>query len=60
MFDNGNKRTAHWLVTELMARNGIAYGPSSDELWSVVSTVSKPGGSSMEIDQIANMLRGFA
>ncbi|MEU0957160.1 RHS repeat-associated core domain-containing protein [Streptomyces niveus] len=59
MFDNGNKRTAHWAVTELMQRNNIVSGPTSDELWAVIMEVSKPGGSSMEIDEIASLLRGY-
>ncbi|WP_425554213.1 polymorphic toxin-type HINT domain-containing protein [Kribbella yunnanensis] len=59
MYDNGNKRTAHWVVTELMSRNGIVSGPTSDELWAVISRVSKPGGTSMDIDDIAKLLRGY-
>ena len=59
MFDNGNKRTAYWAVNELMVRNNIMSGPTSDELWRTIMTVSKPGGSSMAIDDIAAMLRGY-
>lgn len=59
MFDDGNKRTAHWVVSELMARSGVISGPTSEGLWSVIMRVSKPGGSSMEIDEIASLLRGY-
>jgi prophage maintenance system killer protein len=61
MYNNGNKRTAHAVVSELMSRNGVTSGPTSDELWSVIARVSDPGkkGHTMEIGQIASMLRGY-
>ncbi|WP_435600530.1 polymorphic toxin-type HINT domain-containing protein [Streptomyces sp. C10-9-1] len=60
MYNNGNKRTAHAVVSELMSRNGVTSGPTSDELWSVIARVSDPGkkGHTMDIGQIASMLRG--
>jgi RHS repeat-associated protein len=61
MFDNGNKRTAHAVVSQLMDRNGITSGPTSDELWSVISKVATPkkAGHSMDVGEIASMLRGY-
>ncbi|MDG4811173.1 RHS repeat-associated core domain-containing protein [Micromonospora sp. WMMD1120] len=61
MYNNGNKRTAHAVVSELMQRNNIISGPNSDELWSVVARVgdSNKKGHSMEVGEIARMLRGF-
>ncbi|MER7467080.1 RHS repeat-associated core domain-containing protein [Streptomyces sp. NPDC097981] len=61
MFDNGNKRTAHAVVSQLMDRNGITSGPTSDELWSVISRVATPkkAGHSMDVGEIASMLRGY-
>ncbi|MEW2162195.1 type II toxin-antitoxin system death-on-curing family toxin [Streptomyces sp. NPDC007084] len=61
MFDNGNKRTAHAVVSRLMDRNGITSGPTSDELWSVISRVATPkkAGHSMDVGEIASMLRGY-
>ncbi|MFF0214039.1 RHS repeat-associated core domain-containing protein [Streptomyces vinaceus] len=61
MFDNGNKRTAHAVVTQLMDRNGITSGPTSDELWSVIARVANPrkAGHSMDVGDIASMLRGY-
>jgi RHS repeat-associated protein len=61
MYNNGNKRTAHAVVSELMSRNGVTSGPTSDELWSVIARVSDPGkkGHTMDIGQIASMLRGY-
>lgn len=61
MFDNGNKRTAHAVVSLLMDRNNIMTGPTSDELWGVIARVATPAkaGHSMDIGDIASMLRGF-
>jgi RHS repeat-associated protein len=59
MFEDANHRTAYWVVTELMERNGIVSGPTSDELWAIISAVSKPGGSSLSIETITAMLRGY-
>ncbi|MQY36163.1 hypothetical protein SRB17_41600 [Streptomyces sp. RB17] len=61
MFDNGNKRTAHAVVSQLMDRNGITSGPTSDDLWSVISRVATPkkAGHSMDVGEIASMLRGY-
>ncbi|MDT0331472.1 RHS repeat-associated core domain-containing protein [Nocardiopsis lambiniae] len=61
MFDNGNKRTAHAVVTNLMERNNIISGPTNDDLWRVIATVSdsrKPGHT-MDVDGIASRLRGY-
>ena len=61
MCNNGNKRTAHAVVSDLMRRNNIISGPSSEGLWGVVARVSDSGkkGHSMDIGKIASMLRGF-
>jgi hypothetical protein len=61
MFDNGNKRTAHAVVTNLMDRNNIMSGPTSQDLWGVISTVSnsRRPGYTRDISGIAALLRGY-
>ncbi|MFI5868095.1 polymorphic toxin-type HINT domain-containing protein [Streptomyces sp. NPDC051546] len=61
MFDNGNKRTAHEVVSQLMQRNNVVSGPTADELWAVIDNVSDSArpGHTMDIGKIASMLRGF-
>jgi prophage maintenance system killer protein len=57
LFSNGNKRTAHAVVTELMNRNNILSGPTSAELYSVIGKVAR--GELRGIPDIASALRGF-
>jgi prophage maintenance system killer protein len=61
MYDNGNKRTAHTVVSMLMERNNVVSGPTSDELWSIIARVSdkRKTGHTMDIDGITSMLRGY-
>ncbi|CAM3243714.1 polymorphic toxin-type HINT domain-containing protein [Stackebrandtia soli] len=61
MFNDGNKRTAHAVVSLLMQRNNVISGPTSADLWNVILRVSdsKKPGHTMDIKGIASMLRGF-
>jgi hypothetical protein len=61
MYNNGNKRTAHAVVSELMSRNNVISGPTSDDLWSVIARVSDSTkkGHTMDVGEIAGMLRGY-
>ncbi|GAB2940297.1 hypothetical protein GCM10027280_30900 [Micromonospora polyrhachis] len=61
MYNNGNKRTAHAVVSELMRRNNVMTGPDSDGLWMVIARVSdsRKKGHTMDIGEIAGLLRGF-
>ncbi|MEW1908983.1 polymorphic toxin-type HINT domain-containing protein [Kitasatospora sp. NPDC085895] len=61
MFNNGNKRTAVTVVQKLMDRNNIMSGPSSEQIWVVVGRVadSREAGHTMDVGEIAKMLRGF-
>ncbi|GAA0541797.1 hypothetical protein GCM10010172_24000 [Paractinoplanes ferrugineus] len=61
MYNNGNKRTAHAVVSELMRRNNVISGPTSDDLWSVIARVSDSTkkGHTMDVGEIAGMLRGY-
>ncbi|MGW2806723.1 polymorphic toxin-type HINT domain-containing protein, partial [Streptomyces sp. NPDC001450] len=57
MFNNGNKRTAQAVVEQLMERNGVISGPTSQDLRSVIDRVGK--GELHDVDDIAAALRGF-
>ncbi|GGJ79792.1 hypothetical protein GCM10010123_06980 [Pilimelia anulata] len=61
MYNDGNKRTAHTVVSELMKRNNVISGPNSNELWSVIGKVANANakGHTNDIGQIARMLRGY-
>jgi prophage maintenance system killer protein len=61
MFDNGNKRTAFEVVSQMMDRNNVISGPTSDDLWGVIARVSDAGkpGHTLDIGGIASMLRGY-
>ncbi|WP_411572767.1 MULTISPECIES: Fic family protein [Streptomyces] len=57
MFNNGNKRTAQAVVEQLMERNGVTSGPTSQDLRSVIDRVGK--GQLHSIDDISSALRGY-
>ncbi|MFI9325659.1 polymorphic toxin-type HINT domain-containing protein [Kitasatospora aureofaciens] len=57
MFNNGNKRTAQAVVEQLMERNGITSGPTSEDLRSVIDRVGK--GQLHDIGDISSALRGY-
>ena len=57
MFNNGNKRTAQTVVEQLMERNGITSGPTSEDLRSVIDRVGK--GQLHDIGDISSALRGY-
>ncbi|MEJ5277289.1 MAG: polymorphic toxin-type HINT domain-containing protein, partial [Thermogemmata sp.] len=57
MFNDANKRTAHAVVEELMRRNSITTGVSSDQIRKVIERVAR--GELREVEDIARALRGF-
>ncbi|MDH6123946.1 polymorphic toxin-type HINT domain-containing protein [Kitasatospora sp. GP82] len=57
MFNNGNKRTAQAVVEQLMERNGVTSGPTSEDLRSVIDRVGK--GQLHDIGDISSALRGY-
>jgi hypothetical protein len=57
MFNDANKRTTQAVVEELMRRNGITSGVSSDQMRRVIQQVAS--GELREVGDIARALRGF-
>ncbi|GAA3035902.1 hypothetical protein GCM10020000_11790 [Streptomyces olivoverticillatus] len=57
MFNNGNKRTAQAVAEQLMERNNITSGPTSEGLRSVVDRVGE--GKLRSVGDIARALRGY-
>ncbi|GIW82860.1 MAG: hypothetical protein KatS3mg105_4667 [Gemmatales bacterium] len=57
MFNDANKRTAQAVVEELMRRNAVTSGITSDQMRKVIQRVAT--GELREIDDIARALRGF-
>ena len=62
MFADANKRTAQAVIENLMSRNGIVSGPSSEALRSIINRAALGNnvkGSLNTIEEIAKALRGF-
>jgi death-on-curing family protein len=56
-FNDANKRTAQAVVEELVRRNGVTSGVSSQEMRKVIMRVAT--GELREVEDIAKALRGF-